>query len=57
MAKKLCTVCRRRVWFWQCGVDSQFGFGHLSCIDLRLRAELQIVLADSFWRQAKNPNA
>lgn len=26
-----CNLCRKRVWFWQSGIESRFGYTHFEC--------------------------
>jgi hypothetical protein len=39
-----CVLCDRRIWFWQAGIASRFGFGHIECIDRKIRDEVFLTL-------------
>lgn len=51
---KRCDLCRKRVWFWQAGIDSRFGWTHFDCFDRKMREEFwenvrEIVTAFVVW--------
>lgn len=37
-----CAICKKRNWFWQFCLPSEYGFGHARCIHARFEVELQI---------------
>jgi hypothetical protein len=34
-----CVECQKRLWFWNPGLDSTFGWIHISCLDSKIRRD------------------